>query len=71
MNSFRSAILVGERPARGDPIVRQKKKRGATEDDLSSVDGPRAETRSRTSATTTGTGWSRKCATARFERRRA
>ena len=45
MNSFRSAILSGKGLHSGDPIVRQKKKRGAAEDDLSTVAVPRSEKR--------------------------
>ncbi|HEU4499359.1 MAG TPA: PilZ domain-containing protein, partial [Sphingomicrobium sp.] len=45
MNSFRSAILSGKGLNSGDPIVRQKKKRGAAEDDLSTVAVPRTEKR--------------------------
>ena len=45
MNSFRSAILSGKGLHSGDPIVRQKKKRGAAEDDLSTVAVPRTEKR--------------------------
>ena len=47
MNSFRSAILSGKGLHSGDPIVRQKKKRGAAEDDLSTVAVPRSEIRTR------------------------
>src|SRR5688572_3075475 len=47
MNSFRSAILSGKGLHSGDPIVRQKKKRGAGEDDLSTVAVPRSEKRTR------------------------
>ncbi len=47
MNSFRSAILSGKGLHSGDPIVRQKKKRGAEEDDLSSVAVARTEKRTR------------------------
>jgi hypothetical protein len=47
MNSFRSAILSGKGLHSGDPIVRQKKKRGAAEDDLSTVPVPRSEQRTR------------------------
>jgi len=45
MNSFRSAILSGNGLHSGDPVVRGKKGRGATEDDLSSVEVPRSEHR--------------------------
>ena len=45
MNSFRSAILSGKGLNAGDPVVRQKKKRGAAEDDLSSVAVSRSEQR--------------------------
>jgi hypothetical protein len=45
MNSFRSAILSGKGLNKDDPIVRQKKKRGAAEDDLSSVPVARSEQR--------------------------
>ena len=45
MNSFRSAILSGKGLHPADPIVRQKKKRGAAEEDLSSVAVPRSERR--------------------------
>ena len=47
MNSFRSAILSGKGLNPGDPVVRQKKKRGAAEDDLSSVAVSRSEPRTR------------------------
>lgn len=47
MNSFRSAILSGKGLHSGDPLVRQKKKRGAAEDDLSTVAVPRSEIRTR------------------------
>ena len=46
MNSFRSAIMSGNGLHPKDPLVRQKKKKGAAEDDLSSVEVPRSETRS-------------------------
>ena len=45
MNSFRSAIMSGNGLHPKDPLVRQKKKKGATEDDLSSVEVPRSEKR--------------------------
>lgn len=45
MNSFRSAILAGKGLHPTDPLVRKKSKRGATEDNLSSVAVPRAEHR--------------------------
>jgi hypothetical protein len=45
MNSFRSAVLSGKGLNSGDPIVRQKKKRGASEDDLSTVPVARSEKR--------------------------
>lgn len=45
MNSFRSAILSGKGLHPKDPIVREKKKRGVAEDDLSSVPVPRSEHR--------------------------
>lgn len=45
MNSFRKAILSGN-GLKGDPVVQQKSKRGATEDDLSSVEVSRGEERS-------------------------
>lgn len=45
MNSFRSAILTGKGLHSGDPIVRQKKKRGASEDDLSTIPVTRSEKR--------------------------
>ena len=45
MNSFRSAILSGKGLHSGDPIVRQKKKRGTAEDDLSTVPVTRSEKR--------------------------
>lgn len=47
MNSFRSAILSGKGLHSGDPLIRQKKKRGAAEDDLSTVEVPRSEIRTR------------------------
>lgn len=46
MNSFRSAIMSGNGLHPKDPLVRQKKKKGAAEDDLSSVEVPRSEKRS-------------------------
>lgn len=46
MNSFRSAILSGNGLHPKNPIVRDKKARGAAEDDLSSVKVPRSEGRS-------------------------
>lgn len=45
MNSFRKAILSGK-GLKGDPVVQQKSKRGAAEDDLSSVEVSRDEARS-------------------------
>lgn len=45
MNSFRSAILSGNGLHPKDPLVHQKKKRGAKEDDISSVEVPRTEHR--------------------------
>lgn len=45
MNSFRSAIMSGNGLHPKDPLVRQKKKKGASEDDLSSVEVPRSEKR--------------------------
>jgi hypothetical protein len=45
MNSFRSAILSGNGLHPKNPLVREKKKKGATEDNLSSVEVPRSETR--------------------------
>jgi len=45
MNSFRSAIMSGNGLYSKDPLVRSKKKKGATEDDLSSVAVPRSEKR--------------------------
>src|SRR5262245_12520425 len=45
MNNFRKAILTGK-GLKGDPVVQQKAKRGAIEDDLSTVDVPREEIRS-------------------------
>ena len=45
MNNFRKAVLAGK-GLKGDPVVQQKSKRGATEDDLSSVEVPREEIRS-------------------------
>lgn len=46
MNKFRSAILSGNGLHPKDPLVRDKSARGATEDDLSSVEVPRNEVRS-------------------------
>jgi hypothetical protein len=45
MNSFRSAILSGNGLHPKNPIVRGKKARGASEDNLSSVEVPRGEGR--------------------------
>ena len=46
MNSFRSAILSGKGLHPKNPVVPDKEARGATEDDLSSIEVPRGETRS-------------------------
>lgn len=46
MNNFRSAILSGKGLHPKDPLVRGKKGRGAAEDDISSVEIPRSESRS-------------------------
>jgi hypothetical protein len=46
MNKFRSAILSGNGLHPKNPLVRDKNARGATEDDLSSVEVPRSEVRS-------------------------
>lgn len=46
MNNFRSAILSGKGLHPKDPVVRAKKGRGASEEDLSSVEIPRSEGRS-------------------------
>ena len=46
MNSFRKAVLTGK-GLKGDPVVQQKSKRGAGEDDLSTVEVPRGEERSK------------------------
>ena len=45
MNSFRKAVLTGK-GLKGDPVVQQKAKRGAAEEDLSSVEVSRGEVRS-------------------------
>jgi hypothetical protein len=46
MNSFRSAILSGQGLHPKNPLVRDKNGRGASEDNLSSVEVPRSEGRS-------------------------
>ena len=46
MNKFRSAIMSGNGLYPKNPLVRDKHGRGATEDDLSSVEVPRSESRS-------------------------
>jgi hypothetical protein len=46
MNSFRSAILSGNGLHPKNPLVNEKKGRGAESDDLSSVEVPRSEGRS-------------------------
>lgn len=46
MNKFRSAILSGSGLYPKNPLVSEKNARGATEDDLSSVEVPRSEGRS-------------------------
>ena len=46
MNSFRSAILSGKGLHPKNPLVNEKNARGASEDDLSSVEVPRSESRS-------------------------
>lgn len=45
MNKFRSAIMSGNGLYPKNPLVRDKNARGATEDDLSSVEVPRSEGR--------------------------
>lgn len=45
MNSFRSAILSGKGLYPKNPVVNDKKGRGASEDDLTSVEVPRSEER--------------------------
>ena len=45
MNKFRSAIMSGNGLHPKNPIVREKDARGSAEDDLSSVEVPRGETR--------------------------
>ena len=46
MNKFRSAIMSGNGLHPKNPLVSEKNARGATEDDLSSVEVPRSEERS-------------------------
>ena len=67
MNSFRSAILSGKGLHSGDPIVRQKKKRGAGEDDLSTVAVPRSEIRTRNQRDTDRHRLEQEHARARFD----
>ena len=50
MNSFRSAIMSGKGLHSGNPLVHDKQARGAAEDDLSSVEVPRSEARTRPTA---------------------
>ena len=45
MNSFRSAILSGKGLYSKNPLVNDKQGRGASEDDLTSVEVPRSEGR--------------------------
>ncbi len=45
MNSFRSAVLSGKGLSKGDPVQHGKSARGAKDDDLTSVEVPREESR--------------------------
>jgi hypothetical protein len=67
MNSFRSAILSGKGLHRADPIVKQKKKRGAETDDLSTVEVPRDEHRSHNNREDDRHRLEQETATARFD----
>ena len=67
MNSFRKAILTGK-GLKGDPVVQQKHKRGAAEDDLSSVDVPRGEERSQNHREDDRHRLNREVVTVRFDR---
>ena len=68
MNSFRKAILTGK-GLKGDPVVQQKSKRGAAEDDLSSVEVSREETRSGDHREVDRHRLAQETVTARFEAR--
>ena len=67
MNSFRSAILSGKGLNSGDPRVREKEARGATEDDLSSVEVPRSESRTSNQRDDDRHRLDQETATARFD----
>lgn len=66
MNNFRKAILTGK-GLKGDPVVQQKGKRGAVEDDLSSVEVPREEIRSQNHREDDRHRLDQEVATARFD----
>ena len=59
MNSFRKAVLTGK-GLKGDPVVQQKSKRGAAEDDLSSVEVSAKKSALAIIARSIATGWNRK-----------
>ena len=67
MNSFRSAILSGKGLHSGDPVVREKQGRGSSEDDLSSVEVPRSESRTHNQRDDDRHRLDQECATARFD----
>ena len=67
MNSFRSAILSGKGLHPKDPVVRAKKGRSASEDDLASVEIPREETRSHNQRDDDRHRLDHEIATARFD----
>ena len=67
MNSFRKAILSGQGLHKGDPVVHDKKSRGAETDDLSSVEVPRSETRSQNHRDDDRHRLDQESATARFD----
>lgn len=66
MNKFRSAILSGNGLHSGDPLVRSKNRRGAVEDDLSSVKVPRSERRTANQREDDRHRLDQECARARF-----
>jgi hypothetical protein len=66
MNNFRKAVLTGQ-SLKGDPVVQQKSKRGAIEDDLSSVEVPRGEARSQDHRDDDRHRLDQETATARFD----
>jgi hypothetical protein len=67
MNNFRKAVLSGKGLHRGDPLVHDKQAQGAETDDLTSVEIPRSEARSRDHRDDDRHRLDQETATARFD----